>query len=163
MHAYVPISALLSENLEPLLGEIVALMPDGPEYFPPGMITDQPETFLIGEIIREKFLARLTEELPHSLAVTVEDIVEQKSGVMRIDARLIVERDSQKGIVIGKGGAMVRAAGTEARIEIEALLGAKVMLDLRARVEKDWQQRPGSSADSGCNRRPASVRSGAGG
>ena len=143
MHAYVPISALLSENLEPLLGEIVALMPDGPEYFPPGMITDQPETFLIGEIIREKFLARLTEELPHSLAVTVEDIVEQKSGVMRIDARLIVERDSQKGIVIGKGGAMVRAAGTEARIEIEALLGAKVMLDLRARVEKDWQQRPG--------------------
>ncbi len=140
--AYVPVSALEGENLAPVVEEIVVRLPEGPAYFPPEMVTDQPERFLIGELIREKFLARLREELPHSLAVTIEDLEEQPNGVLRIDARLVVERDSQKGIVIGKGGDLIKAAGTEARHEIEALLGTKVFLDLRVRVEKDWQERP---------------------
>jgi GTP-binding protein Era len=141
--AYVPLSALRGENLAPLLAELVALLPEGPTYFPPGMVTDQPEELLIGELIREKFLARLREELPHSLAVLVEDIEEQPGGVVRVGARLAVERESQKGMIIGKGGALLREAGSEARAEIEALLGARVFLDLRVRVEKDWQRRPG--------------------
>jgi len=140
--AYVPISALRGENLTPLMAELVALLPEGPAYFPPGTVTDQPEELLIGELIREKFLARLREELPHSLAVLVEGIEEQPGGVVRVDARLAVERESQKGMVIGKGGALLRDAGSEARAEIEALLGARIFLNLRVRVEKDWQRRP---------------------
>ncbi len=142
-HAYVPLSALRGENLAPLVGELVGLLPEGPAYFPPGMVTDQPEELLIGELIREKFLARLREELPHSLAVLVEGIEEQPGGVIRVEARLAVERESQKGMIIGKGGALLREAGSEARAEIEALLGARVFLDMRVRVEKDWQRRPG--------------------
>ncbi len=141
--AYVPLSALERENLEPVVEELTALLPEGPVYFPEGTVTDQPEELLVAELIREKFLARLRDELPHSLAVVIEDMEEQENGVLRIAARLVVERDSQKGIVIGKGGALIKEAGTEARTEIEALLGTKVFLDLRARVEKGWQQRPG--------------------
>ncbi len=141
--AYVPASALEGENLVPILTELKALLPEGPAYFPAGTTTDQPEELLIAELIREKFLARLRDELPHSLAVVIEDMEEQENGVLRISARLVVERDSQKGIVIGKGGVLIREAGSEARREIETLLGTRVFLDLRARVEKDWQQRPG--------------------
>jgi GTP-binding protein Era len=142
--AYVPLSALRGENLEPLVAEVLALLPEGPAYFPPGTLTDQPEEFLVGELIREKFLSRLREELPHSLAVAVEGIEEQPGGVVRVAARLAVERESQKGMIIGKGGALLRQAGSEARVEIEALLGARVFLDLRVRVEKDWQRHPSS-------------------
>ncbi len=141
--AYVPLSALTGENLQPLVDELTLLLPEGPAFFPPGTVTDQPEELLIGELIREKFLARLREELPHSLAVVVGEIEEQPNGVVRVSARLVVERPSQKGMIIGKGGALLKEAGSEARVEIEALLGARVFLDLRARVEKDWQQRPG--------------------
>lgn len=141
--AYVPVSALRGENLEPLLAEVTALLPEGPAFFPSDAVTDQPERFLVGELVREQFLARLREELPHSLAVVVEDLVERDDGVVHVAARLVVERESQKGIVIGKGGAMLQEAGSAAREEIERLLGAKVFLDLRVRVEKDWQRRPG--------------------
>jgi GTP-binding protein Era len=141
--AYVPVSALQEENLTPILSELETLLPEGPAYFPPGMVTDQPEEFLIGELIREKFLARLRDELPHSLAVVIEEMEEQENGVLRIDARLVVERDSQKGIVIGKGGSVIKEAATEARLEIERILGTRVFLEARVRVEKDWQQRPG--------------------
>jgi len=147
--AYVPVSALDGKNLQPILTELEALLPEGPAYFPVGTKTDQPEELLFSELIREKFLARLREELPHSLAVVIEETEEQDNGVLRISARLIVERDSQKGIIIGKGGSLIREAGTEARLEIETLLGTKVFLDLRARVEKDWQQRPGMIARLG--------------
>jgi GTP-binding protein Era len=140
--AYVPLSALRGENLGPLVTELRGLLTEGPAFFPPGTRTDQPEEFLIGELIREKFLARLRDELPHSLAVDLAEIVTQENGVVRVSARLIVERDSQKGIVIGKEGSLLQEAGTEARSEIEALLGAQVFLDLRVRVEKDWQRRP---------------------
>ena len=141
--AYVPVSALRGENLGPVVDELEILLPEGPAYFPEDMATDQTESMLIGELIREKFLARLREELPHSLAVVIEDMETRDDGLVRIHARAIVERDSQKGIVIGKGGGMLRDAGTEARAEIERLLGSRVHLDLRVRVEKDWQQRPG--------------------
>ena len=141
--AYVPVSALEGSNLGPLLDELAALMPEGPAFFPEGTTSDQSEPVLFGELIREKFLARLREELPHSLAVVVEEVEEQENGVIRVAARLVVERDSQQGIVIGKGGSLLAAAGAEARAEIETLLGARVFLDLRVKVEKDWQQRPG--------------------
>ena len=140
--AYVPVSALTGENLQPIVDELVRLLPEGPKFFPEDMPTDQTEDFMVAEIIREKFLARLREELPHSLAVVVEETEVRDDGLTRIAARLIVERESQKGIVIGKGGEMIRDAGTEARHELEARLGTPVHLDLRARVEKDWQSHP---------------------
>jgi GTP-binding protein Era len=140
--AYVPVSALTGENVAVLVEELTALMPEGPAFFPPDMVSDQPEHVVIAELIREKYLARLREELPHSLTVTVQDIEERDNGVTYIGGRVIVERDSQKGIVIGKGGEMLKTVGQEARSEIEALLGAPVFLELRVRVEKGWQDQP---------------------
>lgn len=140
--AYVPVSALEGANLEPIVEELTALLPEGPKFFPPGMPTDQTENFMIGEIVREKFLARLREEMPHSLAVMVDEVQVRADGLTRIEARLIVERESQKGIVIGKGGLLIKEAGTEARIELETRLGTPVHLELRAKVEKDWQSHP---------------------
>ena len=141
--AYVPISAAEGQNLAPIISELERLLPDGPQYFPEDMTSDQSEVFLVGEIVREKFLARLKQELPHSLAVVVDDLEVGEDGITRIAARLLVERDSQKGIVIGKGGSVLKASGTAARLELETLLGTKVHLELRVKVEKDWQQRPG--------------------
>lgn len=139
--AYVPVSALHSTNLEPVIEEVVALLPEGPLYFPADVKSDQPEELLIGEIVREKFLERLRDELPHSLVVVTDDI-DTTEDLTTIAARVIVERSSQKGIVIGKGGSLLRDAGTEARLELERLLGGKVHLDLRVSVERDWQQTP---------------------
>lgn len=140
--AYVPASALEGEAVEAVAGELFNRIPDGPLYFPPDAISDQPEQQLIGEIVREKFLDRLREELPHSLTVVVRELEQRDSGTFYVDALVIVERSSQKGIVIGKGGSMLRTAGAEARSELETILGTKVFLDLRVRVEKDWQQQP---------------------
>ena len=142
--AYVPISATEEQNLGPIIDELEALLPHGPQYFPDGMTSDQSEEFLISEIVREKFLSRLRQELPHSLAVVVDDVEVGEDGITRVHARLLVERDSQKGIVIGRGGSVLQAAGTTARAELETLLGTRVHLDLRVKVEKDWQQRPGA-------------------
>jgi GTP-binding protein Era len=141
--AYVPVSARDGSNLEPLLAEVANLLPEGPRYFPDGMTSDQAEEFMIGEIVREKFLDRLRDELPHSLAVLVDEVFEQENGVTRVVARVLVERASQKGIVIGAGGALLQEAGTEARHELELRLGTRVHLDLRVTVEKDWQRHPG--------------------
>jgi len=140
--AYVPTSALKSEGLEPILTELSELLPEGPAYFPEGSVTDQPESFLAGELVREKFLARLRDELPHSLVVDVREIEQRPDGSVYVDALIIVERNSQKGIVIGKGGVLLRDAGSEARVELERLFGAQVYLDLRVKVEKNWQRRP---------------------
>ncbi len=139
--AYVPVSALHGTNLEPVIEEVVALLPEGPLYFPADMKSDQPEELLISEIVREKFLERLRDEVPHSLVVVTDDI-DTTEELTTISARVIVERASQKGIVIGKGGSLLRDAGTEARLELERLLGGKVHLDLRVSVERDWQQTP---------------------
>lgn len=139
--AYVPVSAISGENLEPLVGELVARLPDGPLYFPIDTVTDQLDSILAAEIVREKFLERLREEVPHSLVVVVDDM-ERAGELLVIHARAIVERPSQRGIVIGKGGSVLGAAGTEARLELEKIFGTRVHLDLRVTVEPQWQSRP---------------------
>jgi GTP-binding protein Era len=115
-------------------------LPPGPFFFPPEARSDQPDIFLVGEIIREKYLARLREELPHSLAVVVDTMETDPKGILRISATAIVERESQKGMAIGKGGSMIKAVGTDARLDLEHLFGAKVFLEIRVKVEKDWQR-----------------------
>jgi GTP-binding protein Era len=139
--AYVPVSALRGEGLAPVVAELEPLMPVGPFFFPPDMHSDQPEELLAAEILREKYLARLREELPHSLAVVVNEIETRDDGLVHVSATVFVERTSQKGIVIGKGGELLRTVGTEARHELEVLFGAKVFLDVRVKVEQDWQHR----------------------
>lgn len=140
--SYVPMSAKTGENLEPLVSELVERLPEGPMYFPEPMVSDQPESMLVSEIIREKFLEKLRDELPHSLAVVTDEMTTRDDGLLTIAARVIVERRSQKGIVIGKGGSLLGEAGTEARHELESIFGSKVHLDLRVTVESDWQQTP---------------------
>ncbi len=139
--AYVPLSARTGDGAEALLGEIIARLPEGPVYYPDGMVTDQPDTFLAAELLREKLLSMAREELPHSLAVTVEEL-EERPDLLMFRAVVRVERDSQKGIVIGKGGAVIKEAGTAARLELEALLGVRVHLETHVKVDKDWQRRP---------------------
>ncbi|GMR03095.1 MAG: GTPase Era [Acidimicrobiia bacterium] len=138
--AYVPISARKHDGIDLVVTELVALLPPGPFFFPPEAHSDQPDSFLAGEIIREKYLARLREELPHSLGVAVDEMETDDSGLLRISATAYVERDSQKGMAIGKGGSMIKAVGTDAREDLERLFGTKVFLSLRVKVEKDWQR-----------------------
>lgn len=137
-----PMSATNGEGVAGLLDELAGRLPEGPRYYPEGMTTDQPESLVIAEIVREKFLDRLREELPHSLIVRIEEIEQRESGLIDIAADVVVERKSQKGIVIGKGGSLLQKAGTEAREELEILLGNKVNLGLHVVVERDWQKRP---------------------
>ncbi len=139
--AYVPISALNGDGLEPLLAELTGLLEEGPWFFPQDVHTDQPESLLVAELIREKFLHRLREELPHSLAVVPGDIEVRDNGVVYVPATIYVERSSQKGIVIGKGGELLSKAGAAARADLEKLFGATVYIELRVKVEKDWQRR----------------------
>ncbi len=139
--AYVPTSAVRRTGLEPLVDELVALLPEGPFYFPPDMRSDQPDQLLTAEIIREKYLVRLRDELPHSLAVVVDEMEERPNGTLYVAATIYVERDSQKGMVIGKGGRLISVVGREAREELEFIFGTSVYLDLRVKVEKDWQRR----------------------
>lgn len=138
---FVPLSARTGEGVELLRDLILKRLDEGPMYYPEGTSTDQPPPAFVAELVREKLLARTREELPHSIAVVIEDYEERDDGLLWIQARIFVERSSQKGIVIGKGGSVLKAAGTEAREEIEALFGRKVYLDLQVRVEKDWQRR----------------------
>ncbi len=138
--AYVPISALRGENLEAVVAEISVRLPEGPMYFPPDAVSDQPDSFFAAEVIREKFLAGLRQELPHSLLVAMEDFSVRSDGLVTVAAKLVVESGSQRGIVIGKGGARLKEAGSAARRELEAFFGAKVFLDLRVVVEKRWQR-----------------------
>lgn len=140
--AYLPVSAKVGSGIAELVSEVVDRLPDGPAYYPAGVTTDQPEELVISEIVREKFLDRLREELPHSLVVAVEDLEQRDNGLIDIAADVIVERSSQRGIVIGKGGSLLQAAGTEARKDLEALLGNQVNLMLQVKVEPDWQRRP---------------------
>lgn len=138
--AYVPISARKRDGMEPLIGELVGLLQPGPFFFPPDAKSDQPDELFAAELIREKYLARLRDELPHSLTVVINELETRDNGVMYVDATAYVERDSQKGMVIGKGGGLVRDVGTEARADLEKLFGTKVFLELNVKVEKDWQR-----------------------
>jgi len=139
--AYVPVSALNDEGIGPVVEELITLLPHGPFFFPEEMTTDQPDQLLAAEIVREKYLARLRDELPHSLVVVTDEMEAREGGTLYVAATVYVERESQKGMVIGKGGSMVAAVGTEARLELETVFGVPVYLDLRVRVEKDWQRR----------------------
>jgi GTP-binding protein Era len=138
-----PLSALTGENVDGLLDAMVAYLPEGPALFPPSMWTDVPERDLCGELIREQILRQTGQEVPYSTAVLVEEFDESERevgprGLVRITATVLVERDSQKAIVIGKGGARLKEIGSRAREQIEKLLGCKVFLQLHVRVEKDW-------------------------
>jgi GTP-binding protein Era len=135
----VPVSAKAGRGLEELLGVLVEALPEGPRYYEAGDVTDQPLELRLAEIVREKALALTREEIPHSVATQVEEITPQ-GGLTRISCLLLVERESQKGIVIGKGGSMLKQIGTLAREELEAVLGTKVHLDLRVKVQKEWQR-----------------------
>ncbi len=140
----VPVSATTGEQLDVLIDVLAAKLPPGPAFYPDGELTDEPEETLMAELIREAALEGVRDELPHSLAVVIED-VEPRAGrddLIDVHAVLFVERDSQKGIVIGKGGARLREVGTAARTQIETLLGTKVFLDLRVKVAKNWQRDP---------------------
>jgi len=139
---FFPISARTGDGVAELVGEVASRLPEGPQYYPDDMVTDQPESLVIAEIIREKFLDRLRDELPHALTVRVDDIEQREEGLIDVSADLIVERKSQKGIVIGHGGSLLREAGTEARRELETLLGERVNLNLHVTVERDWQRTP---------------------
>ena len=140
--AYVPVSALTGDGLDRVVDELVPRLPQGPAHYPAGMRTDQPEEVLVAETVREKLLDVLREELPHSVAVKTENIDQPKAGTIRIEASIYVERPSQKGIVIGAGGSMIRRVGTEARRDLEENFSRQVYLDLRVKVEKDWQSHP---------------------
>jgi GTPase len=151
--AYVPLSALTGEGVDALMGELEARMEEGPEYYPGGVVSDQPETFLAAELVREKLLRIARDELPHSIMVTAEEIAEEDTDsardadrvdaepILRLRVRVLVERESQKGMVIGRGGAVIKEAGTLARQELETLLGTRVYLETSVKVERDWQRR----------------------
>lgn len=136
-----PISATEGNNVDHLLQALEDVMPEGPQYFPKDQITDHPEYFIVSELIREKVLMLTREEVPHSVAVVVENMERDENDKIRIHAVIIVERDSQKGIIIGKGGKMLKDIGTKARIDIEHLLGNKVYLDLWVKVQKNWRDK----------------------
>ena len=137
--AYVPVSAARGQGLEELRRAILEHLPEGPAYFPPDHVTDQPERFLAAELIREKVLLATRQEVPHSVMVTI-DKWEETPRLTRIFATIRVEREGQKGIVIGAGGAMLKDIGTMARQEIERLLGGKVHLELYVRVQPGWRE-----------------------
>jgi len=139
----LPVSAKLGTGLDELVRRLRPFMPPGPQYFPADMTSDQPEKVLVAELIREKALQLTRDEVPHSVAVLVEDITaRQEKDIVDIEAVIYVERESQKGIIVGKGGRMIKEIGTRARQEIEPLIGNKVFLDLRAKVQKDWSKNP---------------------
>ncbi len=136
----VPVSALTGENTGELLKVIGKYLPEGPMYYDEDTVTDQPERQICAELIREKALKFLSEEIPHGIAVTIEQMKERPGGrLIDIDASIICERDSHKGIIIGKQGAMLKKIGTAARQDCEALLGCKVNLKLWVKVKKDWR------------------------
>ncbi len=140
----VPVSAATGEQVDVLIDVLAAALPVGPAYYPDGELTDEPEETLMAELIREAALEGVHDELPHSLAVVIDEVNprEGRADLIDVYAVLYVERDSQKGIVIGKGGARLREVGTAARDQIEKLLGTKIYLDLRVKVAKNWQRDP---------------------
>jgi len=147
----VPISALQGNNVEGLLTTLTKYLPEGPQYYPADQVTDHPERFIISELIREKVLHLTREEIPHSIAVVIDKIRrdEENEDKIRVAATIIVERDSQKGIVIGKRGALLKEVGIRARKDIEMLLGSKVYLELWVKVQKDWRNKSTHLRDFG--------------
>ena len=144
----VPLSALKGDNVDRLADLLVRHLPAGPALYPEDFLTDQPERFFVAEMVRERILHHTREELPYSAGVVVESFKEEEK-LVRIEATIYVERDGQKGIVIGKGGAMLKAVGTEAREQIEEFLGAKVFLGLFVKVRESWRENEGLLGEMG--------------
>ena len=140
----VPVSAVAGFQLDVLKDVLVSLLPEGPALYPDGELTDEPEQIMVAELIREAALEGVRDELPHSIAVLVEEMGprEDQPDLIDVHAELYVERPSQKAIVIGTKGARLKEVGTKAREQIEALLGSRVYLDLHVRIAKDWQRNP---------------------
>ncbi|MDW3946149.1 GTPase Era [Staphylococcus saprophyticus] len=137
----VPISALEGLNVDHFINVIKSYLPEGPKYYPDDQISDHPEQFVVGELIREKILHLTSEEIPHAIGVNVDRMIKEDEDRVRIEATIYVERDSQKGIVIGKGGKKLKEVGKRARQDIERLLGSKVYLELWVKVQKDWRNK----------------------
>lgn len=145
----IPISAKEKDNLDEVLKVLTKVLPEGPQYFPEDMITDQPERLIIADIVREKILLKTRDEVPHAIAVDVDEMKTRDDGMTYVRATIYCERDSQKGIIIGKRGAMLREIGGEARADIERLLATKVYLDLWVKVKKDWRNKSGMLSELG--------------
>ena len=137
----VPISAKNGINISELVNTISEYLPEGPQYYPEDQVTDHPEYFVMSELIREKVLQLTSEEVPHSVAVVIESVQRNEQDKVTVHATIIVERSSQKGILIGKGGKMLKEIGTRARREIELLLGDPIYLDLWVKVQRDWRDK----------------------
>lgn len=144
----IPISALKGDGVNEVLDRIKELLPEGPRYYPEGMITDNVERFLVAEMLREKVMLETSDEVPHSTAVDVTEWDESK-GRLYVRADILVEKPGQKGIIIGKKGARLKSIGTTARADIEALLGTKVFLELFVRIEAEWRRRRSVLKDLG--------------
>ena len=135
----VPVSALRNQNTDKMTELLFQYLPYGPQYYDEDTVTDQPMRQITAELIREKALRLLQDEIPHGIAVTIEQMKERDNGIFDIEATIVCERDSHKGIIIGKGGAMLKRIGSQARREIENLMGAKVNLQLWVKVRKEWR------------------------
>lgn len=144
-----PISVLQGNNVNELMEALIEALPEGPQYYPADQITDHPEYFVVSELIREKILQLTQEEIPHSVAVTVDKMQKDEFDKVHVYANIIVERKSQKGIIIGKGGRLLKEIGTRARRDIQQLLGNKVYLELWVKVEKDWRKRKSNLQEYG--------------
>lgn len=138
----IPISAIKGKNTDTLKELMIKYMPEGPKYYPEDMITDQQERFIVSEIIREKALRLLSEEVPHGIAVDIITMKKDEKNIYNIEATMLCEKDSHKGIIIGKGGAMLKKISTYARQDIEKFLGEKVYLKLWVKVKKEWRDNP---------------------
>ena len=145
----VPISAKERDNIEEVVNLLEKHLPEGPKYFPDDMITDQPERLIISDIVREKILLQTHDEIPHAIAVDVDEMKTRDDGTTYVRATIYVERDSQKGIIIGKQGAMLKTIGRQARGDVERLLATKVFLDLWVKVKKDWRNKSGMLSELG--------------
>ncbi|CAM3106667.1 GTPase Era [Sporolactobacillus spathodeae] len=138
----IPLSALQGQNVSRLMQQIHIYLPEGPKYYPEDQVTDHPERFIVSELIREKILQLTRDEVPHSIAVVIDKMKQNEHGhLCDIQATIMVERPSQKGIIIGKGGQMLKKVGTLARKEIEALIGSKVFLELWVKVDQNWRDK----------------------
>lgn len=145
----VPVSAKNGNNVQELLNTIQGYLPEGPQYYPEDQVTDHPEYFVVSEFIREKVLQLTHDEIPHSVAVVVDSMQRNENNKVHVYATIVVDRPSQKGIIIGKGGKMLKEIGTRARRDIEVMLGDKIFLELFVKVQRDWRDKPANLQDYG--------------
>lgn len=147
----IPLSALNGNNVQTLVDTLVRLLPNGPQYYPSEFITDHPEYFVVSELIREQILTNTYEEIPHSVAVQVDSMQKDENDKVHVYATIIVDQKSQKGIIIGKGGKMIKKIGVESRKEIENLLGSGIYLELWVKIVKNWRNNKQNLGDLGYN------------